>query len=47
MAKVVKEMYHLGRYKEAFFISDSCSAITLYEMVTMPNTMALGSSSFD
>lgn len=33
------------RFKEAFLISDSCSAITLYETLSTPNVLLLGSSS--
>lgn len=40
-------MFYSPRYKEAFFIADSCSAITLYEKLDSPNILALGSSSFD
>ena len=34
-----------SRFKEAYFIADSCSAITLYEKIETNNTLCLGSSS--
>lgn len=38
-------MAYLDLYKEAFLISDSCGAVTLYEKVEAPNMILLGSSS--
>jgi len=35
------------RFKEAFFIADSCSAITLYSNVQTKDTLILGSSKFN
>lgn len=47
MNKVVREMEFLQTYKSAFFISDSCSAVTLYSQVEAKNTIIIGSSKFD
>ncbi|CAD8064671.1 unnamed protein product [Paramecium sonneborni] len=45
MEKITKEMEFLELYSEAFLISDSCGAITLFETVKAKNMILLGSSS--
>jgi phosphatidylinositol glycan class K len=47
MEKAIREMEVFSKYKEAFFIADSCSAITPYAQVKSKDTLILGSSKFN
>jgi GPI-anchor transamidase subunit K len=37
-------MHQEGRYDELLFLADTCQAFTLFDKVTAPNVLALGTS---
>lgn len=41
----MRESYNKNLYEQALMISDSCSAVTLFDKLTSPNIIAIGSSS--
>ncbi|KAG7341056.1 peptidase C13 family protein [Nitzschia inconspicua] len=44
IANLVDRMHQHGRYGKLLFIADTCQAFTLFDKVTAPNVLALGTS---
>jgi phosphatidylinositol glycan class K len=44
VASAFSQMYHLKRYKEILFISDTCQAFTMADEIVAPNVYSVGSS---
>ena len=47
IANLMDKMYEEGKFGKALFIADTCQAFTLFDKVTTPNVMALGTSLID
>lgn len=47
LANAFSQMYEKKRYNEIFFMIDTCQANTMYERITSPNILAIGSSNVD
>ncbi|KAK9472235.1 peptidase C13 family-domain-containing protein [Dipodascopsis tothii] len=47
IADAVQEMWQKKRYKEIFFVIDTCQANTMYSKLYSPNVLAVGSSELD
>lgn len=47
LAKVYDEMHIKRRYKEVFMIIDTCEAMSLFDSVSAPNLILLGTSIHD
>jgi len=44
VASAFSQMYHLKRYNEILFISDTCQAFTMADEINVPNVYSVGSS---
>lgn len=44
VASAFSQMYHLKRYNELLFISDTCQAFTMADEINVPNVFSVGSS---
>jgi phosphatidylinositol glycan class K len=44
ISNMLQKMYDLGLYKQIVFVADTCQAFTLFDKVTAPNVLTLGTS---
>jgi glycosylphosphatidylinositol transamidase (GPIT) subunit GPI8 len=44
IADLMEKLYQEGKYGQALFIADTCQAFTLFDKITTPNVLALGTS---
>ena len=47
IANLMDKLYEGKKFAKALFIADTCQAFTLFDKVTTPNVMALGTSLID
>jgi len=47
IAKLMDRLYDEKKFKKALFIADTCQAFTLFDKITTPNVMTLGTSLID
>lgn len=47
ISNLMNKLYEEKRFGKALFIADTCQAFTLFDKVTTPNVMALGTSLID
>jgi GPI-anchor transamidase subunit K len=44
IGNLLERMHQEGRYDELLFLADTCQAFTLFDKVTAPNVLTLGTS---
>lgn len=44
IANLMERLYKGGKFKQALFLADTCQAFTLFDKITTPNVLALGTS---